>query len=214
MLGDFERARRLMAEGQEMLIERGYVLDSHGFDLASATIELKAENPAGAEAILKGACEIFEQQDALAYLSTAAAYLAEALYRQGRFEEAVHWTDVSASTTADDDMVSQIAFRSVRSKILAQKGDTEAATALAEEVLVLASRIPEASSSHGDSLNDVAETFAITGASDRAIPLWREALEEYERKKDLPAVRLTQRRLADAESGAGGSTSPASLRWD
>jgi hypothetical protein len=105
---------------------------------------------------------------------------------------------VSASTTADDDMVSQIGFRSVLSKILAQKGDTEAATALAEEVLALVSRIPEAGA-HADSLNDVAETFAITGASDRAIPLWRTALAQYERKKDLPAVQLIQRRLAEAE---------------
>jgi tetratricopeptide (TPR) repeat protein len=204
MVGDFERARRLMTEGQAMLIDRGYVLDAHGFDLASATIELKAGNPAGAEAILKRACVIFEQRDALAYLSTGAASLAEALYRQGRIEEAVHWTHVSATTTADDDMVSQMAFRCVRSKILAQKGDTGAATALAEEVLVLASRTPEAAMLRADSLSDVAETFAITGASDRAIPLWRTALAQYERKKDLPAVQLTQRRLAEAEGAIDG----------
>jgi tetratricopeptide (TPR) repeat protein len=200
LLGEFDRARQLMTEGQEMLTERGYVLDAHAFDMARAMVELRADNPAGAEAVLVQACDFFERHGALAYLSTAAAYLAEALYVQGRLEDALHWVNVSASTTADDDMASHVAFRSVLSKILAQRGDIEAATQIAEEVLELADRTPEASSLRADCFKDVAETFEIIGDPKRAVILWRGALEEYERKKDLSSVGRIRLRLDRAEN--------------
>ncbi|MDP9234798.1 MAG: AAA family ATPase [Actinomycetota bacterium] len=200
VLGEFDRARQLMTEGQERLIERGYVFDARAFDMARAAIELKADNPAGAEAVLMRACELFERQGALAYLSTAAATLAEALYVQGRLDDALHWANVSASTTADDDMASHVAFRSVLSKILARKGDIEAATRIAEEVLELADRTPEASSLRADCLKDVAETFEIIGDPKRAVTLWRGALEEYGRKKDLSSIGHIQLRLDLAEN--------------
>ncbi|MDP9226463.1 MAG: hypothetical protein M3P18_22020, partial [Actinomycetota bacterium] len=200
LLGEFERARSLMTQGQMMLSERGYVLDASGFDMGRAMVELKADNPAGAEAVLIPACELFERSGALGYLSTAAASLAEALYRQGRLEDALHWADVSASTAADDDISSQVGFRSVLAKVLARRGDVEAATARAEEVLALVDRTPEASSLRADGLKDVAEMFELLGEPSRAVPLWCDALEEYRRKKDLPSAELAHRRLVRAEA--------------
>jgi class 3 adenylate cyclase/tetratricopeptide (TPR) repeat protein len=200
LLGEFERARRLMVEGQEMLMERGHALDARGFDMGRAIIELKAENPPGAEALLMRACELFERRGALGYLATAAASLAEALYAQGRLEDALHWAHVSASTTSDDDLASQVAFRSILSKVQARKGNVKAATAAAEEALQLAERAPEACALRADCFKDVAETLEIIGQPERAVPLWRSALKEYERKRDLPSSGFVRRRLALAQA--------------
>ncbi|HEX3325660.1 MAG TPA: AAA family ATPase, partial [Actinomycetota bacterium] len=199
LLGRFERARQLMTEGQDMLTDRGYLLDARAFDMGRAAIELKADNPAGAEAALMRACALFEQHKVLAYLSTAAASMAEALYRQGRLEEALHWIDISTSTTADDDMASHVAFRSVLCKVQARNGNREAATATAEKALDLADRTPEAGALRADCFRDVAEAFEILGQPDRAVMLLRGALEEYELKNDLPSAELIRRRLATAE---------------
>jgi tetratricopeptide (TPR) repeat protein len=199
LLGEFDRARQLLTQGQEMLAGRGHVLDARAFDLARSMIELRAGNPAGAEAVLVQACDFFERHRAMAFLSTAAAYLADALYVQGRLGDALHWANVSASTTADDDMASQVGFRSVLSKVMARQGDIEGASATAQEALEFADGKREASSLRADCYKDVAETFEILGQTDRAITLWRDALDEYLRKKDLPSAELARRRLAAAE---------------
>ena len=60
-------------------------------------------------------------------LSTIAAYLAEALYEQERYDEAEELTTVSESMTFADDVTSQIAWRTVRAKVAARKGDLELA---------------------------------------------------------------------------------------
>jgi class 3 adenylate cyclase/tetratricopeptide (TPR) repeat protein len=202
LLGHFDRARQLMTEGQEMLAERGNVFDARAFDMARGAMELKAANPAGAEAVLMRVCKVFERHGALAYLSTAAASLAEALYEQGRLEDALHWANASGSTAADDDMASHMAFRSVLSKILARNGDIDTARGIAEEALELADTTPEASSGRADCLKDVAETLELIGQPARALTLWRGALEEYERKGDVACIGLVRRRLAAAEAMA------------
>ena len=48
------------------------------------------------------------------YISTTAAFLAEALYRQGRDEEALAMTEQSEEIAAADDVASQCLWRSVR----------------------------------------------------------------------------------------------------
>ena len=182
-----------------MLLERGHMLEATGFDLGLAEIELKADNPAGAEAVLIPACDLFERWGASGYLSTGAAYLAEGLYRQGRLEEALQWVNKSASLSADDDLVAQISFRSVRAKLLARMGEVEDAVAIAQEVLTLADRTGEASSLRSTCLSDVAETFEIVGRSETALPLWHSALDESLRKGDRSSAERVRRRLSLAQ---------------
>ena len=61
------------------------------------------------------------------YISTTAAFLAEALYRQERDEEAFRMTEESEEIAAADDVATQYLWRSVRAKLIARRGRHEEA---------------------------------------------------------------------------------------
>ena len=83
-------------------------------------VELIAGDAVAAEA------ELRRDHDALAamgernYISTTAAFLAEALYRQGRDDEALAMTEESEAIADDDDVATQYLWRSVRAKLVAR----------------------------------------------------------------------------------------------
>ena len=95
-------------------------------------------------------------------LSTSAAMLAQAIYAQGRTDEAERFCDVSERTAAADDLWTQVLWRSVRGKILARQGRVEEGAALAREAVRLIERT--------DLLCDHARRFARPGRGAQARP--------------------------------------------
>jgi hypothetical protein len=71
-------------------------------------------------------------------LSTLVGILADAVYRQGRYDEADGLPELSKRVTVPDDLASQMLWRSVRAKIAARRGDFDVAQALAQEAAALA----------------------------------------------------------------------------
>jgi hypothetical protein len=74
-----------------------------------------------------------------AYLSSATARLAEAVYRQGRLDEAQRLTEEAEAAAPGDDFDAQARWRATRAKVLARCGQFPAARQLAEEAMALVS---------------------------------------------------------------------------
>ena len=101
---------------------------------------LMMEQAAAAEEHLRAVVDSLREMGERGMRSTAAALLAEALYRLGRYDESMQATLESEETTAADDLASQMAWRGVRAKLLAQRGDLSGALLLAEEAVAFADK--------------------------------------------------------------------------
>jgi tetratricopeptide (TPR) repeat protein len=104
----------------------------------SALVELWADNPAGAEHELRWAVATLQGTGELAWLPTIAGILAEAIYVQGRYDEAEAFVRLGEDTAGSDDAYSQGLLRCVRAKILASAGQPDAAVALARQAVAIA----------------------------------------------------------------------------
>jgi class 3 adenylate cyclase/tetratricopeptide (TPR) repeat protein len=183
-LGRFDEARELYRRSRAIAEEFGLTAWLAALPLYSGPIELLAGEPGVAEAELRAGHDALVEMGELGRLSTEAAMLAEALYQQGSYSEAQHFTQVSADAAAPDDAFSQIAWRATLAKSLTHGGETAEAERLAKEAVALA-RETDGLNLHGDVLLDLAEVEAALGRVSAAATAAEEALSLYERKGNL-----------------------------
>ena len=100
-------------------------------------VELIAGDALAAEAELRRDHEALAAMGERNYISTTAAFLAEALYRQGRDEEALRMTEESEQIADADDVATQYLWRSVRAKLLARQGQFDAAETMGREAIAI-----------------------------------------------------------------------------
>jgi hypothetical protein len=147
-------------------------------------LELIARDGAAAEREIRPGYDLLRSAGDLGHLSTHAWYLAEALYLQGRHEEAEVETRVSEQTAASDDLSSQAGWRSVRAKVLARRRDFEQAIALAREADAMVSPLDFYYFS-GCVLMDCAEAYRFAGLDGDARSAAQRALAFFEAKGDV-----------------------------
>jgi len=185
MQGEFERARQVIADRVALQEELGNVFVA---TWAGATqlgaIEMLAGDPVAAEHQLRRAYAALEDAGAVRFLSTVAAELANALYAQGRFEEACRYTEVSEKISASDDYESQILWRSVRAKAFAREGRLDHGEQLVREAVAL-SEATDDINLHGDALVALAEVLCLAERPSEAIPVIQQALNLYRQKGNL-----------------------------
>ena len=148
MQGRFKTARRLIAElvaALEDLGSRYEVAQVAGRNFAE--IEMLAGDPATAERHLKQSYKALKDAGETGYLSSVAGHLANAVYAQGRYEEAERYTRISEETAARDDYASQILWRSARAKAFAREGRLADGEQLAREAVTLAEATDDINSS-------------------------------------------------------------------
>ena len=88
-------------------------------------VEMLAGDPAAAERRLLEGYRALEEMGDKAFLSTTAAYLAQAVYAQGRYEDASRYTEISEELASRDDLLTQVIWRSARAGLLARQGHLE-----------------------------------------------------------------------------------------
>jgi class 3 adenylate cyclase/tetratricopeptide (TPR) repeat protein len=138
-LGRFDAARVSMRDAQALLEEVALTVWRWGpIAQLAGWIELLAGDPGAAEGELRRGYEALTRVGELSWLSTLAAILADAVYEQGRPEEAEQLAASSEASAGDADIYSQALLRSVRAKILAQRGAFEDADRLASDAVALA----------------------------------------------------------------------------
>jgi tetratricopeptide (TPR) repeat protein len=144
---------------------------------------------------LREGYEFLETIGERAFRSTIATHLAEALYRLDRRAEAEHFADLSLELTARDDIATQARGRAVKAKLLAAKGDYEAADHLAREAVGLSDDTDDLFM-QGQVLMAQAEVLSLGGRDADVVPVLRQAVEVSERKGNVVTAQEARARLA------------------
>jgi DNA-binding SARP family transcriptional activator len=187
MRGDFAAGRRLSDQARAIFEDLGHsALVAHCANVRG-DLELLAGDAATAQQYLGELCRFCEENDEFGSLSTYATDLAEALLELGDDGGAEHWTHVSSTHAASDDLSAQFAWRTVRAKVLARQGHLAGAEMLAREAVALAEPT-DALNKKAATLLALAEVLRLSGNTAEADGAMRDAIELYERKGNTVAV--------------------------
>ena len=198
MPGDFESARRLIREGNEILDELGRLQSAVSHH--EALVELLAGEPAAAEARLRRATRSWRRW-ASARSSRRPRRCSPRRSGAGPPRGGRRAVRVGEAAAADEDVATQAMWRGVRARLLAAGGRAEAAEALAREAVELVERT-DLLTHHADALLDLAEVARVAGRR-RARRPPRQALALYERKGNVVSAGRARSWLA---SGGGDET--------
>ena len=196
MQGRFEEGRELAARANSILEELGRPIELYTLAFWSAPLELLAGDPVAAEREAAWACDGLEAAGEKGFLSTMATLLAEALYAQGRLDEAEAAVQRSREVATSDDFNAQAAWRASQAKILARRGELEEAERLAREAIEIIDRSDELSH-QGDFRVGLAEVLQLAGRTDESIPVLEEALARYEQKENRVSADATRALLVE-----------------
>jgi class 3 adenylate cyclase/tetratricopeptide (TPR) repeat protein len=200
MMGRFDAAREFLDVACRTLEDLGYVTQSSSLTQYDGFIEILAGDLARAEERLAFGLRRLEEMGEKAFVSSVAALLADVLLRQGRQEEAKRFVHRSQETAAPDDLVAQIAWRTVRAKILVTAGRLEEAEALARRAVALAGET-DWSNDHAAAWIVLGEVLQGRGRPQEAEGAIREALALYQEKGNVVAAEGAHILLAELVPG-------------
>ncbi len=184
MRGELERAVELVDAANDTLKELGSLTSSVAHQ--EAMVWLLAGRPELAEQPLREGIERLEPMGDGGLLSTTSAMLAQAVYAQGRADEAAELC--AAASSATDDIVTQVIWRGVQAKILAREGRCDEALTLAREAVALVEPT-DLLSHHGDAMLDLAEVLgACRSGGDECVGAAQTGLALYEAKGNIAAA--------------------------
>ena len=190
MQGRFDEARALRDRAKGVLEELGlrlHLAGSHQFGY----MELLAGDPESAEAEFRAMYLMSKHIGETGFLSTTAGYLAQAVYAQGRYDEAFQLSEEAERAAAADDVFSQSGWRSIRAKTLARRGDFAAAEPLARAAEALVQ--PTDFLNHvAEPMEDLAEVLTLAGRPDDAREPLMRALTLYGRKGNVVMAERTR----------------------
>ena len=211
MRGDFAAAREHYRAARKSLEELGWAFQAALTALDSGPVEMLAGDPVAAEAELRRDHDALERLGDRNFISTVDAFLAEALYRQGRLEEADLFSASSADVAAPDDLTTQFLWRGVRAKLAAGEGRFDEAASLAREGVDL-SRRSDDSIGRAGALMDLAAVLHMAGHGGDAMETATQAIELLASKGATVAAghaRAWRDGLAPHRAFGRGATSAA-----
>ena len=194
MEGSFAEARELAERSYEMLNELGLRLRAAFATEAAAFVETVAGDHAAAERALRLGFEITDQLGERGYNATVTALLSQAVFAQGRVDEADALTQAAERGGATDDMTTQVVWRSVRGRVLSAQGQHGDAEALAREATLLAAETDDVNM-RADALLDLAEVLRAAGRGLEGEPFVRQALDLFDAKGNEVASARTRATL-------------------
>jgi predicted ATPase/class 3 adenylate cyclase len=204
MRGELVLARELLAEGRSTIEELGLTVWAALNAQEAYLVETLAGTPEAAIDTLRESFATLDRGGERAYLSTIAAFLAHALYRDGDDEEGERFSRESEEAAAPDDVLSQVLWRTARAKIWARQGEADRAEKLAREAHRLA-EVTELLVPRADTLSDLGEVLAFAGKREKAVAALEEAARLYQQKGNVTAfgrARTAAEELAGAPSSA------------
>ncbi len=199
--GRLADARAAYRRAQSVFTGSGAKLDGGLCAIDSGRVELIAGDHVAAERILREGYEAFRAMGEHGYRTTLVTLLAEAVYAQGQFDQALRLTEEAEAFAGADDFEAQARWRATRAKLLARAGQFPAAARLADEAVML---VPAASDDpvRAEFLVAKAEVSRLAGAPGEAEASLRRALQCYEDRRMVLLAGQARALLAslDAQS--------------
>ena len=181
----FDAARAYAERSRILYEELGMRLSAQaGTAMAFGDIELLAGDYVAAEGSLRVGLEALGAMGERGFRSTIAAYIARALYGQGRLDEAEELARRAAQSSAADDIWSRTWAGGTRAKVLARQGDDREAEQAAREAVALIEGT-DALELRGGALLDLAEVLILAGRNREAQASAEAALGFFERKGNV-----------------------------
>jgi hypothetical protein len=143
----------------------------------------------------------------LSWLSTVEAILAEAVYELGRDEEADRLTLASEERAGAEDAYSQGLLRSVRAKVLANRGDLEGAERVGRKGVAVADTT-DFLHLRWHARMSLAQVLGRIGSGRDPAPVLREALELADLKGSVVRVRSARALLEGAKFSRAPESRP------
>ncbi|MCA1604269.1 MAG: tetratricopeptide repeat protein, partial [Actinobacteria bacterium] len=184
MRGWFDEARKTVQEARSLYEDLGLKVMGANLVQNSGYVEMLADDPVAAEREYRCGYDHLAAMGEKGFLSTVAAELADALYVQGRLDEAEHFTNISNEAAAHDDVMSQSTLRSVRAKILAKRAQFDEAVSLAKEAVRLADNVGQLDDQARFLLN-LGQVLDMASLLEEAISVLAEAVSLFERKGNV-----------------------------
>ncbi len=195
MQGRFDGARRLLRELAATFEELGAKLQLTTMGFWTGPLELLAGDAGAAERAHREGCEALEHMGERAWYSTLAAGLAEALYVQGRYDEAYEWTVRSEEAAGAGDFEAQAHFRAIRAKVLARRGSFADAERMVREAVEIARQTGELNH-EGDRYSDLAAVLRLAGKTPEAVEALRQAIQRWDLKGNVISAGKGRAELA------------------
>jgi tetratricopeptide (TPR) repeat protein len=155
-----------------------------------------------AEQHLRPVYEALKRLGEQSHFCSVSTMLAQAMYEQGRYDEAYELSRDAERSSRPNDVHSHIVWRGTRAKVLAHRGDFEAAERLARDAVQYA----EASDflhSHAMALTDLAEVLSLAGRPEESASAIEAAIRLHEAKGNIVGVAHTRKLLDDLQSARG-----------
>jgi tetratricopeptide (TPR) repeat protein len=193
LLGRFDEAWTVAREQ----VERLHELRGEGHESWLAWIARLEGDEERAAHFFRIFCESLEEHGQSAALSAFAPEVARSLCALGRYDEAEPFAQVGRELANEQDLWSQALWRLALARIHSSRGDHVEAERLAREaVAVLEST--DTLSEQGDGLFDLAQVLAAAGRTEEVRPALEQALDRYERKKNLVMAERVREKLASS----------------
>jgi ATP/maltotriose-dependent transcriptional regulator MalT len=193
LAGRFADARASIARAQSLY--HGLEIKLNNCALLIGEIEMAAGNPAAAEPELRKGCQALRAKQNRGILCSYLSVLAEAVYAQGRLDEAYQLTQQAEAISPVRDPDAQTKWRAVRAKVLARRGQFAAARQLVDEAAAIAA--PSCSTVlQAYALEAHAEVSRLAGAPEEAADRLRQALHMYEERRASALAGRTRAALA------------------
>jgi class 3 adenylate cyclase/tetratricopeptide (TPR) repeat protein len=198
MQGRFDAARDVLSRASALAMDHGLEVQASRVAAAVGSVALLAGDTAAAEREFRQACETLEGIGELGYLASFAPLLVEALFEQGRDEEALRLTERwrPERLTVSEDVDAQAGWRRVRAKLLARRGDVEEAERLAREAMALATRT-DYLDLRAQTSADLAVVLHLAGQSQASAAAYEEAIRLHEQKGNIVAARRLRTLIAE-----------------
>jgi DNA-binding SARP family transcriptional activator/class 3 adenylate cyclase len=194
MLGRVDRADELSAQSRAAMTAQGESIWIVSFWLAF--VRLWQGDPGGAERELRPAYDALKKIGEKSHFSSLAHQLSNAVFLQGRYDEAEQLTRECEESSRPNDVHSQILWRSIRAKVLAHKGELQAAEELAHLSVAFAAE-SDFHPAHADALMDLGHVLELAGKPSAAAQSVEEAIRFYELKGNVPQVERARAVLTE-----------------
>jgi DNA-binding SARP family transcriptional activator len=195
MEGRFDEARGLLADSRAILEDIGLTVTAAAAAETAGLIELLAGDLQAAERELRTGYDRLERMGGTSSLPMLAAMIAQTLYLQGRDDEALRYSELSARSAAKDDPGAQVLWRSAQAKVIARMGRLDAAEELSAEAVALA-ETTDFLVVRADALADRAEVLFAADRAEEGEEASQQAFSLYEQKGAVAAEERARRHLS------------------